>query len=416
MTGRDPLPSASIPRRIAFLLPSLAAGGVARSMLRIADAFREAGHSVDLVLCKAEGASLPEVPEGLNVVTLKREGSFAARMRLLALDPRGAGVLARPALFAWRPAPVQPYVADLARYLKHERPDALLSAKTPTNLLALWAREAARVPTRVLVSERTQLSESIARDRKWRWRHIAPLVGRVYAGADAIVCVSDGVADDLARTAGLPRARIRTVYNPIVTPALAALAAELPAHPRLTQPDGPPVVVGAGRLTPQKNFPLLLRAFARLRADRPARLLILGEGRERPRLEALVQELGLGMDVALAGYTRNPYAAFARAALFVLSSDLEGLPAVLIEALACGCPVVSTDCPSGPAEILERGRYGELVPTGDEAALAAAMARALDQPPAAEMLRRRGADFSLERSARQYLDLVEELTAASASR
>jgi glycosyltransferase involved in cell wall biosynthesis len=383
-------------------------------MLRIAGAFREAGHSVELVLCKREGPAMDHVPTGMEIVTLRRESGLAARMRLLGLDPNGAAIMARPVLLARRPTPVQPYVADLARYLERERPDVLLAAKTPTNLHALWARRASRAPTRVIVSERTQLSESIANDRRWRWRYIAPLVGRVYAEADAIVCVSDGVADDLARTAGLPRARMTTIYNPIVTPALAALAAEAPPHPWLAGAGDVPLVLGVGRLTAQKNFGLLLHAFAKLRAQRPARLLILGEGPERPRLEALAQALGIAADVALAGHVSNPYAAFGRASLFVLSSDYEGLPAVLIEALACGCPVVSTDCPSGPAEILDRGRYGRLVPVGDEAALVAAMQSTLVAPPAADMLRRRGAEFSVERSATQYLALVEQLLGAAA--
>jgi glycosyltransferase involved in cell wall biosynthesis len=167
------------------------------------------------------------------------------------------------------------------------------------------------------------------------------------------------------------------------------------------------VIVATGRLAPQKNFPLLLQAFALLRRQRPARLLILGEGRLRPQLEALIAELGLGEDVALPGFVTNPYAAFARASLFVLSSDYEGLGNVLIEAMACGCPVVSTNCPSGPAEILEGGRLGELVPVKDAAALSAAMLRALDTPRAsADALRRRGAYFSQERSAERYLELL----------
>jgi glycosyltransferase involved in cell wall biosynthesis len=412
MTVRDPLPQAVAPRRIAFLLPSLAAGGVARSMLRIAGAFQDAGHAVELVLCKREGPAGSEVPAGLSVVTLRRESRLVARIRLLALDPRGVRVLARPALLAWRPALVQRYVGDLTRYLKRARPDVLIAAKTPTNLLALWARAASGVDTAVIVSERTQLSTTIARDPKWRWHYIAPLVGRLYATADAVTCVSDGVGDDLARTTGLPRARIRTIYNPVVTPELPLLAAEPAPHPWLAEENGPPVVVGAGRLLAQKNFDLLLRAFARLRARRPARLLIFGEGRDRPRLERLAQQLGMAGDVALPGHIANPYAAFSRASLFVLSSDWEGMSLVVAEALACGCPVVSTDCPSGPAEILEGGRYGRLVPVGDELALAQAMELALEAPIAAEALRRRGAEFSLARSAQSYFDLVDELMQA----
>lgn len=414
MTARERVPLAAAAHTIAFLLPSLAAGGVARSMLRIAGALRDAGHAVELLLCQAAGPARDHVPAGMKIVTLQREPGLAARLRLLRLDPHGAAVMARPALLAWRPAPVQPYVADLARYLGEVRPQVLISAKTPTNLLALWARRWSNAATRVIVSERTQLSASIAATRKWRWRYLAPLVGRVYREADAIVCVSDGVADDLARTAQLPRLRMTTIYNPIVTPALARLATEPPPHPWLAACAETPVAVGVGRLTAQKNFALLLQAFAKLRAQRRARLIILGEGPQRPRLEALVQALGIGPDVALVGHVANPYAALARASLFVLSSDYEGLPAVLIEALACGTPVVSTDCPSGPAEILERGRYGRLVPVSDVDQLAEAMARTLDEPPAAELLRQRGAQFSVGRSAAQYLELVERLLASPA--
>jgi glycosyltransferase involved in cell wall biosynthesis len=365
------------------------------------------------------------VPAGVNVVALRRESPLAARARLLRLDPRGTTQLVRPALLARRPAPVQPYLADLARYLDRIHPDVLLSAKTPANLLALWAKRLSRAPTAVVVAEHTQLSQSIARSRKWRWRYIAPLVARTYAEAAAIVCVSEGVADDLARTAHLPRARLTTIYNPVVTPQLALRAAEAPPHPWLESNSEPParssadapVVVAAGRLVPQKNFALLLTAFARLRTQRTVRLLIFGEGPERPRLEALVRSLGIGADAALPGHVANPYAAYARAALFALSSDWEGLPTVLIEALACGCPVVSTDCPSGPAEILEHGRCGRLVPTGDAAALAEAMARTLDEPSDAEALRRRSQAFTLARSAQRYLDLLERISQpASADR
>lgn len=189
-------------------------------------------------------------------------------------------------------------------------------------------------------------------------------------------------------------------------PNLAELAAAPPPHPWLAQCDGPPVVVAAGRLDGQKNFTLLLEAFARMRLKRPAKLLIFGEGSKRPQLEARTQALGIDADVALPGFIKNPFSAFSRAALFVLSSDQEGLPGVLIEALACGCPVVATDCPSGPSEILDGGRFGELVPVGDADALAAAMARTLDCPLPAQTLRARGVEFSLASSVNHYLALL----------
>lgn len=391
--------------KIAMLLPSLAAGGVGRSMLHLAEAFHTAGHPVDLVLCRAEGPYMSEVPAGVQIVALRRQSSLSARLQLARMDPGGITAMARPALLAWRPAPVQPYLADLARYLDRVRPAALIAAKTPTNLLALWARRLSGVETRVVVSERTQLSQSISRSRKWRWRHIAQLVAHTYSWADEIAAVSEGVADDLAAITGLPRDTITTVYNPVVTPELAALAAKTAPHPWL-EDGGAPVIVAAGRLVPQKNFPLLLRAFAQLRQQRPARLLIFGEGPKRSELEALAGSLGINNDLAMPGFVANPYAAFARASLFVLSSDYEGLSNVLIEAMACGCPVVSTDCPSGPLEILQGGRWGELVPLNDSKALSAAMLRTLDVPMPRDLLRARGGEFSLENSGRHYLELL----------
>jgi glycosyltransferase involved in cell wall biosynthesis len=408
-----PAPPAPGGRRIALLLPSLDAGGVARSLLELAEGFAKAGYAVDLLPCRARGAHAGRIPTGVRLVELQPAGTLVSRLRLLRLDPGGWRVLARPALLAFKPAFTQRYLQDLVRYLRAARPAALLAANTPANLLAVWARQQAGVPTRIVISERTQLSLQAGRSRRWRWRHVGPLVARVYPHADAITAVSDGVADDLAGLAGLPRSAIRTLYNPVVRPELLQRARQPPPHPWLA--DGAaPVVVAAGRLKPQKNFPLLLRAFARLRQQRPARLLILGEGKQRQELEALARELRIADDVALPGYEPNPYAAFARAALFVLSSDWEGLPNALVEALACGCPVVATDCPSGPAEILAGGRYGELVPVGDAERLAAAMARTLDHPLPAEVLRARGAEFSLERSVARYLDLLLPPTAAAA--
>lgn len=391
--------------KLSLLLPSLAAGGVGRSMLHLAGAFHAAGHPVDLVLCRAEGPYMSEVPPGVRIVELRRQSGLSARLQIARLDPDGIAALARPVLLPWSSAPVQPYVSALARYLSTEQPAALLAAKTPTNLLALWASRLSGADTRIVISEHTQLSQSITLSRKWRWRHIAPVVARTYPGAAAIVSVSNGVADDLAATAQLPRDSIDTIYNPVVTPSLAAQASEPAPHPWL-EDGGAPVIVAAGRLTPQKNFPMLMRAFARLRERHPARLLLLGEGPERNKLESLASTLGIHNDVALPGFISNPYAAFSRAALFVISSDYEGLGNVLIEALACGCPVVSTDCPSGPSEILENGRYGELIPVNDSEALSAAMLRTLKAQRPKDELRRRGAEFSLERSARQYLDLL----------
>jgi glycosyltransferase involved in cell wall biosynthesis len=233
-----------------------------------------------------------------------------------------------------------------------------------------------------------------------------PILARhSYAWADGIIAVSSGVADDLARVARLPRERIEVVHNPVVDRELPSKRKAPLDHPWFA--DGqPPVVLGLGRLKKQKDFPTLLRAFARLRSTREARLVILGEGKQEQSIRSLARSLGIAKDVDLPGFDPNPFRYLARAACFVLSSAWEGLPRVLIEALACGCPVVSTDCPSGPHEILEGGRYGPLVPVGDERAMANAIAQVLDHPPDRDELRSRGALFAVDSSADRYLAIL----------
>lgn len=393
---------------IALLLSSLAGGGSERSLLRLAHAFAAEGCRVDLVVCRAEGPYRSEVPQGVRLIPLKAAGSAVARLHALRADPNGFVALARPVLLPWKSWRRLAYLPDMVRYLDRERPDALLAASTFMNVLAIWARRLSRAPVRVVISERNQLSVSLACGpgaRAWRRRFARPLVRRTYGWADAITTVSNGVAEDLAAFASLPPERIVAIYNPSNTPALAAAAQLALEHPWFG-PGTPPVVLAAGRLEPQKDFPTLLRAFARVRARRDVRLVILGEGRQRIRLQALARELEVADTVDMPGFVANPWAYMARAALFVLSSRFEGFPNVLVEAMACGCPVVSTECPSGPAEILDRGRYGALVPVGDDAALAHAIERALDDSPDRARLKARAQEFSVERARDRYLDLL----------
>lgn len=195
------------------------------------------------------------------------------------------------------------------------------------------------------------------------------------------------------------------IHNGAYRPRDDALARQEPNHPWL-RVGRPGVVLAAGRLAPEKDFATLLRAFARVRAKRPLRLVILGEGRERPRLTPLAEALGVNADVAMPGTVANPFAFMRRASAFVLSSRHEGLGNVLIEALACGCPVASTDCAAGPAEILDHGRFGPLVPVGDDAALAAAIEGLLDRPPDRSRLRDRGRAFAVDAAADAYRDLL----------
>jgi glycosyltransferase involved in cell wall biosynthesis len=392
-------------------MTSLEGGGVERVMLNLAGAFAARGYRVDLVLCQVQGPYQDQTPKGVTIIGLKASPGWLARAYALAADPQGFIALLRPVLLPVHTPKKLLYLPSLARYLRRERPRVLLSAMTNTNLVALWACRLAGVPVRRVISEHITLSQSIyasRKRRKWRRRFLAPLVRRTYAWADAIVAVSDGVADDLSQCAGVPRERITTIYNPIVSPALASQSQAPLDHPWF-QPGAPPVVLGIGRLHEQKDFPTLLRAFARVRAQREARLMILGEGKSaesRTELLALAAQLRVADDVALPGFVTNPFAYLARASVFVLSSAWEGLPSVLIEALACGCPVVSTDCPSGPVEILESGAYGPLVPVGDDVALADAILSVLHTPPDRDWLRARGAIFGVDDVVDRYLEVL----------
>jgi glycosyltransferase involved in cell wall biosynthesis len=389
-------------------LPSLAGGGAEAVTLNLARGFVERGHRVSLILCRLRGPLLERVPERVELLGLKASPAWQARARALAADPGGAGAMLKPILLARKSHRVLRYLPGLTRYLRQERPKVLLSALPYPNLTAVWAKRLAGASTQVVVSEHNTLSRNIADDRPWRKRFLPPLMGRGYAAADHIIAVSDGVADDLSSCAGLPRERITTVYNPVVTPDLVSRSEAPLDHPWF-EPGAPPVVLAAGRLVPQKDFPMLLRAFARLRAARPARLMILGQGRGSEPAAALwelARELGVAEDFALPGFVDNPFAYMARASVFVLSSAWEGFGNVLVEAMVCGCPVVSTDCPSGPSEILEAGRFGALVPIGDDAAMAGAIAACLDDPPDPAALRRRAEAFSMERAVDAYLKVL----------
>ena len=211
---------------------------------------------------------------------------------------------------------------------------------------------------------------------------------------------------------GVRRERITTIYNPIVTPHLQGKMTERPDHPWFLD-DGAPIVLAPGRLQKEKDYSTLIKAFALLSSRRSCRLVILGEGRGRKRLERLAQELGLAGRISLPGWVENPFAFMSHASLFVVSSRYEGLSMVLVEAMACGCPCVSTDCPSGPAEILRNGEVGPLVPVGDEVALAEVMHQVIDQPPDRRTLQARATDFSLERAVDEYEMLLSVLMSSS---
>jgi glycosyltransferase involved in cell wall biosynthesis len=322
-------------------------GGAERSMANLARGLAERGHSVDLVLARAEGPYLEKLPNEVRIIDLK-----ASRV-----------VKSMPALM---------------RYMRREKPDALVSSVDYVNLIALWARLLSGAKLRLVINEQNNISTNAVNSPRRRQQLVPWLARRFYKRADAIVAVSEGVKSDLAAVLRLPSERIDVIYNPSVIEQVVRAEARLDVEHPWFQGQQVPTLLAVGRLTAQKDYPTLLRAFAKLRKEKQSRLVILGEGEDRSSLESLTRELGIDEDVSLPGFAGNPFAYMARATVFVMSSRWEGLPTVLVEALCCGVPVVSTDCPSGPREILNDPRCSRLVPVSDVDALYSALSAALD--------------------------------------
>ena len=357
------------PARIAVFLPTLGGG---RVLLTLAEGFVQRGLSVDLLLTRAEGQFLESVPKGVRLV------DFSSRMTVTSL-PR------------------------LLRYLKRVRPDVLIAVSNAV-IPALIARRLFTPKTRTLArQDSTHTMQLLTGDLKMRMA--LRLIRYLLPSADAVIAVSSGVAEDLKRNIPGAADLVEVVPNPVVSDELEDRAAAPVDHPWLSD-SRVPVVLSAGRLVPQKDHSTLLMAFAEVVRSRPARLIILGEGPDRERLTALARELGIADLADFPGFVHNPYSYMSRASVFALSSVTEGLPTVLIEAMACGTPVVSTDCPSGPGEILEDGRWGRLVPVGDWQALAKAIADTLDSPPAPDLLKSRARAYSVRPSVDRHLQLA----------
>lgn len=404
--------------RIAVVLPSLEGGGAERSMLTLVKGFLGHGRQVDLVLCKAKGAYLNDIPTGANMIELQPTSGVTSRWLAALGNPANFSTLLKPVLLASKIAPEIARMRALQHYIERRRPDIILSALTYANLVAIWANYKTGSPVPVVVSERIALStycSAPSNARKWRWRYLPALVRQSYPLADAVVAVSGHVADDLVSVIGLPRDLVTAIHNPVVDDALRHCAQQAPHHKWFAQ-DAVPVILAGGRLTEQKGFATLLHAFARVRAQRPAHLVILGEGKQRQALQRIALELGIGADVDMPGFATNPFQYMARASVFVLSSEYEGLPGVLIQALACGCPIVSTDCPGGSREILADGRFGALVPVGDADKMAQAVLAQLDNPPPRDILLRRAEDFSVEHGVNSYLALLDTVVTHTAQR
>ncbi len=360
---------------VAFFLESLDLGGIGRLTLRLAEGFAQKGYSVDLVLAKRQGDYLGQVPRQVNLIDLSSS-------RIVYSLPK------------------------LGAYLNRAKPGLLISAKERVNIIAILSKMIYKPDTRFIISIHVNHSEQIRHQGASLYYRLILKVARfLYSRADNVVAVSGGVATDASSLFKVPEKEIKVIYNPLVTPELKEKMQENAEHPWFEE-EGLTIILGIGRLVRQKDFLTLINSFARVKEDRPeARLIILGEGEQRKTMENKVAELGLEEFVDMPGYVENPYSFLARSALFVLSSAWEGFGNVLVEAMATGTPVVSTDCPSGPGEILAGGKYGVLVPVGDPGLMAEGINAALSQPVDRALLQERAESFSVDRILKDYESL-----------
>lgn len=355
--------------RLAFLLPNFVGGGAERVALTLIEGLVERGHQVDLLLAQAVGELLPLVPASVRVTDLK-----APRMRHV--------------------------IWPLARYLRRNRPLGLLALMWPMPVLAVSARFLARSKTRIVTSDHGILSNGY-RGKPGTLAALRLTVRLLYPLAEARVTASAAIADDLADLSGLQRQSITVITNPIPVPD--SIISNEDAEAQWEGTDARILTVGS--LKPAKNHALLLAAFAELAKSRDARLIILGEGAMREELEQCARRLGIADRVRMPGFRTDPWPYYASADLFVLSSDTEGFGNVLVEAMAAGLPVVSTDC-AGPREVLDGGKYGQLVPIGDASALRAAMEKALDECPDTECLKDQAAQYRPDIASELYRRLL----------
>jgi len=361
---------------LAVIMSEIGSGGMGKMRVHLVNALVEAGYVVDLLLGKQKGLHRIELDPRVRVIDIGTTNAILGIPRLVG-------------------------------YLLRNRPPVLLTQRIRVTVLSHRAKALARTPTRIYTTGETHESTAVRIYSVREQRKRLGQVRKYFARNDGMITTSKGVAADYAELMGWPLDAITVAPNPVITRDIDVLAAEPVEHPWF-QPGQPPVIISVGRLQDQKDFPTLVRSFARLRQHREARLVILGEGELRDSLALLADELGVSTDFHMPGFVGNVYCYMSRSSIFVMSSAWEGLGGVLVEAMAVGTPVISTDCPSGPSEVLQDGKLGPLVPVGDVEALAEAMEQILLDPPDADGLRRSARErYSAEASAREYARIME---------
>lgn len=363
-------------KRIAVVLQDLAGGGAERVMLNLAKGFAAAGQHVQLVLVRYTGAYVADIPSSVEVIPLNSGRTLRS-------------------------------IGALARYFRSHQPDAVISALPHVNIATILARLLSNTPKTVIVTEHVHVSIERQKVNQPLVRAAYRAIPFVYRLADHVVAVSKGAAIDLAAVLGVDPSRVQMIYNPVEIDTIVAAAGATPEH-RWFGTGQHKILLGVGRLAEPKDFPTLIQALGILRRRGDWKLIILGDGPDRSHLQSLIEKADLAEHVDLAGFRHDAARFMAHATVFALSSRWEALPTVLIETLACGVPIVSTDCPSGPSEILDSGRYGMLVPVADPNALATAIEVQASKPCDKNANLTRAQAFSTQWAVEHYLRLIPD--------
>jgi glycosyltransferase involved in cell wall biosynthesis len=367
------------PLKIVVLAPSITKtfGGAERILFNLSRQWTLLGHDVTIFTIRSDEETLSLISKNVPIHNITK----------------GTGPLR---------------IYSIVKYLNSKKPDLLITSIFSNNVIAVICKYLVGYHLKVVIREASNYPFASKKHLDLRDQMYKFFMPIVYPRADGAIAISKSI-EILYKTRYLvPENKIKRIYNPTITQELKTMSTHPVDQDELFE-SGVPTILGAGRLTEQKDFETLIRAFAILRDKKKARLIILGEGDQRDYLENLASQLGLKGDVFLPGFKHNPFAYMSRADLFVLSSIYEGLPNVLIEALACGTPVVSTDCESGPREILDNGRYGKLVPMKEPEIMAEAMFETLENPLSKDILQNRANYFSDERQALEYINFIEEV-------
>jgi glycosyltransferase involved in cell wall biosynthesis len=365
---------------LSFFIPDLTVGGAEQVVVNIVNGLSSRGYNVELLLSRTEG---------------KLQFKLAESVRVVKLSPSPLPI-----------AGVATHIPDLVNYLSRREPAALFPHLNHTSIVSLVGKKLSVVDTKIIPTQHSSFGVSLDKNAKG-WV-VQKLATRLYPSADEMIAVSNGVADTLVQQMSIQREDISVLHNPVEVEAIRDQADE-PVDHEWVEDSEVEVILFVGRLAEQKDLETWLRTFEKVYSKNPnTRGIIVGQGSERKKVTAVAEELGISDVVSIPGYVDNPYRFMEQASVFLLSSRYEGLPTVLIEALACGCPIVSTDCPSGPREILVDGEYGKLVPVGEPNELAEAVIETLADPVASDKLRDRGDDFSPEAVFNQYERFIEE--------